>query len=163
MRIVIDLDNIVKTYDQGAAEVRALRGITLSIRAGEFVTIRGSSGSGKSTLMNILGCLDRPTAGTYRLDGVDVSELNRDERAVVRNAKIGFVFQSFNLLARTSALENVELPLLYGETGWSRNVGSPMIASNRSLSPLSRGGLSFTVDSRPLPSGSPRPIPWNRQ
>jgi putative ABC transport system ATP-binding protein len=110
---VIRLENIHKTYDLGEIQVHALRGITLDIYPGEFVAIMGSSGSGKSTLMNIIGCLDKPTKGHYYLDGNDVSVMTKQELAAIRSHKIGFVFQQFNLLARTSALENVELPTIY--------------------------------------------------
>jgi putative ABC transport system ATP-binding protein len=112
-RVVINLDHIHKIYRMGDIEVHALRGISLTVREGEFVAIMGASGSGKSTTMNLIGCLDQPTRGKYFLDGKDVSQLSKDERADIRNGKIGFVFQGFNLLSRTSALENVELPMLY--------------------------------------------------
>jgi len=112
-RPVIHLEGVHKTYTMGDVEVHALRGVSLDIGAGEFVAIMGTSGSGKSTMMNIAGCLDRPTRGTYVLDGQDVSSLSKDERADIRSRKLGFVFQGFNLLSRTSALENVELPMLY--------------------------------------------------
>jgi putative ABC transport system ATP-binding protein len=112
-RTVIELDHIHKTYTMGDVDVHALRGVSLTIREGEFVAIMGASGSGKSTTMNIIGCLDRPTRGRYILDGQDVSEMSKDERADIRCQKLGFVFQGFNLLSRTSALENVELPMLY--------------------------------------------------
>src|SRR5215207_8884176 len=112
-RSVIQLDHIHKIYTMGDVEVHALRGVSLTIGEGEFVAIMGASGSGKSTTMNIIGCLDRPTRGSYILDDEDVSQLSKDERADIRCKKIGFVFQGFNLLSRTSALENVELPMLY--------------------------------------------------
>src|ERR1700733_3746459 len=110
---VIHLDRIHKIYSMGDIEVHALRGVSLEIHRGEFVAIMGPSGSGKSTMMNIIGCLDRPTKGTYFLDGVDVSTVNKPGLADIRNKSVGFVFQSFNLVSRTSALENVELPLIY--------------------------------------------------
>ena len=113
MATVIKLEEAHKTYHTGEVDVHAVCGVSLEIMQGEFVAIMGASGSGKSTMMNIIGCLDRPTEGHYFLDGVDVSHLDRDELAAIRNKKLGFVFQGFNLLSRTSALENVELPLLY--------------------------------------------------
>jgi putative ABC transport system ATP-binding protein len=112
-RPIIELEHIHKVYTMGDVEVHALRGVSLTVTQGEFVAIMGASGSGKSTTMNIIGCLDRPTRGTYILDGEDVSQMSKDERADIRCQKIGFVFQGFNLLSRTSALENVELPMLY--------------------------------------------------
>src|ERR1039457_4125422 len=113
MKPVIHLADIHKTYQTGEVEVKAVRGVALEIFQGEFSALMDASGSDKSTLMNIIGCLDRPTQGRYLLDDIDVSKLNRDELADIRNQKIGFVFQGFNLLSRTSALENVELPMLY--------------------------------------------------
>lgn len=110
---ILELKDIKRDFIMGTETVRALKGISFDVTAGEFMTIMGSSGSGKTTLLNTLGCLDRPTSGTYLLDGVDISKLSRNELARLRNNKIGFVFQSYNLLARTSAVENVELPLLY--------------------------------------------------
>ena len=116
---LLRLENVTKVYRMGDVEVHALRGVSLTIDEGAFVAIMGASGSGKSTLMNIIGCLDRPTTGRYLLDGRDVSRMSRSQLAEVRNHALGFVFQSFNLLARTSALDNVELPLLYAGIGGS--------------------------------------------
>jgi putative ABC transport system ATP-binding protein len=115
---IIVIEQLKKTYDLGEVKVEALRGIDVRIRRGEFVAIMGASGSGKSTFMNILGCLDRPTSGRYLLEGMDVSQMSSDQLAEVRNKQIGFVFQNFNLLSRTSALENVEVPLLYDGTAY---------------------------------------------
>jgi len=119
MEPVISVRNLTKTYHVGEHQVNALRSISMDVHKGEFVSVIGPSGSGKSTLMHILGCLDQPTSGQYFLDGRDVSRLSDDDISLVRNQQIGFVFQGFNLLTRTSALENVELPLLYGKTNIS--------------------------------------------
>ena len=141
-RPVIELENIHKTYTMGDVQVHALRGASLTIREGEFVAIMGASGSGKSTTMNIIGCLDRPTKGSYILDGQDVSEMSKDERADIRSSKIGFVFQGFNLLSRTSALENVELPMLYaGIPGAQRH--------QRALASLAAVGLAGREQNHP--------------
>src|SRR4051794_37450684 len=139
---VIELTDIEKIYDTGSVRVHALRNVNLEIQHGEFVAIMGTSGSGKSTLMNILGCLDRPTAGQYLLEGVDISQLNKDQRADVRNRKLGFVFQGYNLLRRTTALENVELPLIYAGVPAAERVRRSRVA-------LSIVGLAYREDNHP--------------
>ncbi len=137
---MLELENITKVYKAGQTEVPALRGISCRIESGEMVSIIGPSGSGKSTLMNIIGCLDKPTSGRYLLDGTEVSELNDNQLAEIRNKKIGFVFQSFNLLSRTTALANVELPLIYNGASNRRQ---------RALQVLESVGLAHRVTHRP--------------
>ncbi len=139
---LIDLKDIHKSYPLDGFDLEILKGITLQIEKGEFVAIMGPSGSGKSTLMNILGCLDTPTSGTYILDGRPVQDLSADELAEIRNQKIGFVFQGFNLLSRTSALENVELPMVYGNV-------SPNIRIERAKGALASVGLSDRMEHMP--------------
>jgi putative ABC transport system ATP-binding protein len=139
---VLDVRNLVKLYGEGEAQVRALRGVNLTVERGDYLAIMGSSGSGKSTLMNILGCLDIPTSGRYLLDGVDVSRLDDRQLALVRNRRIGFVFQAFNLIPRTSAVANVELPLAYaGMKGPERR--------RRALAALATVGLADRADHEP--------------
>ena len=141
-RPVIQLEHIHKIYTMGDVEVHALRGVSLTIREGEFVAIMGASGSGKSTTMNIIGCLDQPTRGRYVLDGEDVSQMSKDERADIRCKKIGFVFQGFNLLSRTSALENVELPMLYAGVDTGQR-------DERALAALAAVGLAGREQNHP--------------
>jgi putative ABC transport system ATP-binding protein len=144
MEPVIKLEDFRKTYRNGSLEVHAVRGVSLEIRPGEFVAIMGASGSGKSTLMNTIGCLDRPTSGRYLLDGVDTGDLDRDALADLRNQKLGFVFQGFNLLSRTSALDNVELPMLY-----ARPSIPSRLQHERALKALDRVGLQDRADHHP--------------
>jgi putative ABC transport system ATP-binding protein len=142
--MVISIRNLIKTYALGGNEVNALAGVSFDVNAGEFLAVTGPSGSGKSTLMHILGCLDRPTSGEYVLDGHDVSKMSSDDLAAVRQQKIGFVFQGFNLLARTSALDNVELPLLYG--------GAKISSADRrarAMEALTAVGLDSRADHHP--------------
>ena len=128
---LIQIEHLTKVYQLGEVDVHALRGVSVNVSKGEFVAIMGASGSGKSTFMNILGCLDKPTKGSYILEGIDVGKLSRDELAMIRNKKIGFVFQGFNLLSRTSALENVELPLFYGPTSTKTRKEKATVALER--------------------------------
>jgi putative ABC transport system ATP-binding protein len=144
-KIIIETKDLTKVYGMGDAEVRALDGVSINIHAGEFVAIMGASGSGKSTLMHILGCLSRPTAGQYTLDGQDVSNLDNKQLASIRNRKIGFVFQAYNLLSRTTALRNVMLPLIYDRENHRTQTESEALA--RGL--LERVGLSARMDHEP--------------
>jgi len=140
--VAIDIRDVTRVYTMGEQSLKALKGVSLSVRRGESVAIMGTSGSGKSTLMNIIGCLDRPTSGSYHLLGKDVSRLSRAELATVRGRTLGFVFQSFNLLSRTSALENVELPLIYAGLGGRER-------HRRAAAALTRVGLGSRLDHRP--------------
>ena len=144
MPTVISVKNLIKTYAVGEVEVRALRGVNLDVERGEFLAVTGPSGSGKSTFMHIVGCLDRPTSGQYFLDGQDVSRMSRDQLASIRNKKIGFVFQGFNLLSRTSALDNVELPLLYAGSGMKSHE-----RHKRAMEVLKAVGLEDRADHHP--------------
>ena len=143
MANVIEVTQLVKTYVSGTNEVHALRGIDLAVEKGEFIAIMGTSGSGKSTLMNLLGCLDTPTSGSYELDGARVDGLDKNALAAIRNQKIGFVFQGFNLLPRTTAVENVELPMLYDRSGRKRDTRA--LATKA----LERVGLGDRLDHQP--------------
>jgi putative ABC transport system ATP-binding protein len=140
---VIQLDHVTRTYGEGDSAVHALRGVSLTVHAGEMVAIMGTSGSGKSTMLNIVGCLDVPTSGRYLLDGTAVESLSKSQLADLRNAKLGFVFQGFNLLARTSAVENVELPLLYRRANPVKNT------RERAIAALERVGLGNRLDHHP--------------
>jgi putative ABC transport system ATP-binding protein len=139
---LIQIEHLAKIYQLGEVEVHALRGVSVSVSKGEFAAIMGASGSGKSTFMNILGCLDKPSKGSYSLEGIDVGKLTRDELAAIRNKKIGFVFQGFNLLSRTTALENVELPLFYGPT-------STKLRKAKAIEALDRVGLGERIHHYP--------------
>ncbi len=140
---IIKIKNLTREFTMGSETVRALRGVSFTVEEGEFVTIMGSSGSGKSTLLNILGCLDKPTSGIYEIDGVKMKDLNRNQLATIRNEKIGFIFQSYNLLARTSALENVELPLFYNSKVSSEE------RRNRAVKALKMVGLEDRMNHTP--------------
>ncbi len=139
---LIQIDHLTKVYQLGEVEVHALRGVSLHVSKGEFVAVMGASGSGKSTFMNILGCLDKPTKGTYILEGINVGTLSRDELAAIRNGKIGFVFQGFNLLSRTSAIENVELPMFYSTV-------SNKLRKSKAIEALQRVGLGDRIHHYP--------------
>ena len=140
MKTIIDITTLKKDYHVGEVTVHALRGVDLKINEGEFVAIMGASGSGKSTMLNIIGCLDRPTDGTYFLDGVNVAGMSKNERAAMRNLKLGFVFQSYNLLSRTSALENVELPLMYNRVISARERREKTVAALEAVGLADRMG-----------------------